>query len=229
MTMLDSPPDTAVLPAAEWRTTPGLVPYPEAIAAMEARVAGIAAHEMPEEVWLVEHPPLYTAGTSADPADLLHADRFPVYPTGRGGQYTYHGPGQRVAYVMLDLGRRGPDLRKYVQGLEEWIIRTIARFGVVGERREGLVGVWVATPLGYDKIAAIGIRVRRWVSFHGIALNVDPDLGHFSGIVPCGVRGAGVTSLRRLGVGAPMAEVDAVLRAEFEALFGPAVTPSGGR
>jgi lipoyl(octanoyl) transferase len=226
MTLLDSPPDTALLPAAEWRIAARLVPYPEAVATMEARVAGIAAHEMPEAVWLVEHPPLYTAGTSADPADLLHADRFPVYPTGRGGQYTYHGPGQRVAYVMLDLGRRGPDLRKYVQGLEEWVIRTIARFGIVGERREGLVGVWVATPLGYDKIAAIGIRVRRWVSFHGIALNVDPDLGHFSGIVPCGVRGAGVTSLRRLGVAAPMAEVDTVLRAEFEALFGPTITPS---
>lgn len=228
-----SSPDPAAPPPplspAEWRRTAGLVPYPEAVAAMEARVAAISGREAAEEVWLVEHPPLYTAGTSADPKDLLSADRFPVYQTGRGGQYTYHGPGQRIAYVMLDLGRRGPDLRRYVNTLEDWIIRTVGRYGITGERREGLVGVWVKTPLGYDKIAAIGIRVRRWVSFHGIALNVDPDLGHFSGIIPCGVRGAGVTSLRRLGVEADMADVDVVLRQEFEALFGPTVTPSAER
>lgn len=228
MSSLD-PAASSPLPPAEWRRTAGLVPYPEAVAAMEARVAAIAGRQAAEEVWLVEHPPLYTAGTSADPADLLTADRFPVYQTGRGGQYTYHGPGQRIAYVMLDLGRRGPDLRRYVNTLEDWIIRTVGRYGIVGERRAGLVGVWVQTPLGYDKIAAIGIRVRRWVSFHGIALNVDPDLGHFSGIVPCGVRGSGVTSLRELGVDTGMAEVDAVLREEFEAQFGPTITPSEGR
>ena len=224
-----TPPEvTSSLPPTEWRIAPGLEPYLEAVAAMEARVAAIAAGGAPEQVWLLEHPPLYTSGSSADPADLLAPDRFPVYPTGRGGQYTYHGPGQRIAYVMLNLGARGPDLRRYVNTLEEWIIRTVGRFGIVGARREGLVGVWVKTPLGYDKIAAIGIRVRRWVSFHGIALNVDPDLDHFTGIVPCGVRGAGVMSLRRLGVDAGMAEVDAVLREEFEALFGPTVTPSAG-
>jgi lipoyl(octanoyl) transferase len=227
-------PSPDVLPSsphtpAEWRVTPGLTGYPEAVAAMEARVAAIAGHSAPEEVWLVEHPPLYTAGTTADPEDLLAPDRFPVHRTGRGGQYTYHGPGQRIAYVMLDLGRRGPDLRRFVRDLEEWIIRTVGRYGVAGERREGLVGVWVKTPLGHDKIAAIGIRVRRWVSFHGIALNVDPDLGHFSGIVPCGVRGAGVTSLRQLGIDAAMPEVDALLREEFEALFGPTVTQSEER
>ena len=218
--------ETRATAAAEWRVARGPVDYPEAVAAMEARVAAIAAGTEAEEVWLVEHPPLYTAGTSADASDLLVSDRFPVYRTGRGGQYTYHGPGQRVAYVMLDLGRRGPDLRKYVRSLEDWIIATLAAFGVAGERRDGLVGVWVATPSGYDKIAAIGIRVRRWVSFHGIAINVDPDLEHFTGIVPCGVRGAGVTSLRALGIDATMAEVDVVLRRAFEAAFGPTVTPS---
>ena len=221
-TMLDAlASETLTMRPAEWRVAARPVGYPEAVTAMEARVAAIAAGTGAEEVWLVEHPPLYTAGTSADASDLLIADRFPVYRTGRGGQYTYHGPGQRVAYVMLDLGRRGPDLRKYVRSLEEWIIRTLAAFGVAGERRDGLVGVWVATPSGCEKIAAIGIRVRRWVSFHGIAINVDPDLEHFAGIVPCGVRGAGVTSLRALGVDATMAEVDAVLRREFEVLFGP--------
>ncbi len=225
-----APPDEAP-PAAPvaWRVAAMPVGYPEAVAAMEARVAAIAAGTEAEEVWLLEHPPLYTAGTSADASDLLAADRFPVYRTGRGGQYTYHGPGQRVAYVMLDLGRRGPDLRKYVRSLEAWIIRSLADFGVVGERRDGLVGVWVATPSGYDKIAAIGIRVRRWVSFHGIAVNVDPDLDHFTGIVPCGVRGAGVTSLRALGIEATMPEVDAVLRRRFEAEFGPTLTPSAAR
>jgi len=210
----------------EWRVASAPVGYPDAVAAMEARVAAIAAGSAAEEVWLLEHPPLYTAGTSADASDLLAADRFPVYRTGRGGQYTYHGPGQRVAYVMLDLSRRGPDLRKYVRSLEQWVITALAEFGVVGDRRDGLVGVWVATPAGYDKIAAIGIRVRRWVSFHGIAVNVDPDLDHFTGIVPCGVRGAGVTSLRALGVDASMAEVNAALRRTFEAEFGPTLTPS---
>lgn len=223
----DAPPiETRATAPAEWRVARGPVDYPEAVAAMEQRVAAIAAGTGAEEVWLVEHPPLYTAGTSADASDLLVSDRFPVHRTGRGGQYTYHGPGQRVAYVMLDLGLRGPDLRKYVQSLEDWIIATLAAFGVRGERRDGLVGVWVVTPAGYDKIAAIGIRVRRWVSFHGIAINVDPDLEHFTGIVPCGVRGAGVTSLRALGVDATMPEVDAVLRRAFEARFGPTVTPS---
>ena len=226
-TLLDLPAtETLAMPPAEWRVAAQPVGYPEAVAAMEARVAAIAVDGAAEQVWLVEHPPLYTAGTSADATDLLSSDRFPVYRTGRGGQYTYHGPGQRVAYVMLDLGRRGPDLRKYVRALEEWIIRTLAAFGVAGERRDGLIGVWVSTPAGYDKVAAIGIRVRRWVSFHGIAINVDPDLEHFSGIVPCGVRGAGVTSLAALGIDATMAEVDAVLRREFEALFGPTLTPS---
>jgi lipoyl(octanoyl) transferase len=220
------PLEARPLPPVAWRVESTPVGYLEAVAAMEARVAAIAAGSEPEAVWLLEHPPLYTAGTSAEASDLLNADRFPVYRTGRGGQYTYHGPGQRVAYVMLDLGRRGPDLRKYVRSLEEWIIRSLSAFGVAGERRDGLVGVWVATPAGYDKIAAIGIRVRRWVSFHGIAVNVDPDLDHFSGIVPCGVRGAGVTSLRALGVDASMPEVDAVLRRAFEAEFGPTLTPS---
>jgi len=223
------PPPPATTGPAEWRAEPGLLAYPDAVAAMEARVAAIRDGTAPEQVWLVEHPPLYTAGTSARPDDLLSAGRFPVYATGRGGQYTYHGPGQRVAYVMLDLGARGPDLRRYVHGLEQWVIDAVGRFGIAGERREGLVGVWVATPRGDEKVAAIGIRVRRWVSFHGIALNVDPDLGHFSGIVPCGIRGAGVTSLRRLGVAASMAEVDAVLRETFEARFGPTVSPSAGR
>lgn len=219
-------PETRPAAAAEWLVTREPVDYPAAVAVMEARVAAIAAGTAAEAVWLLEHPPLYTAGTSADASDLLTGDRFPVYRTGRGGQYTYHGPGQRVAYVMLDLGRRGPDLRKYVRSLEDWIIRSLSGFGVAGERRDGLVGVWVATPSGYDKIAAIGIRVRRWVSFHGIAVNVDPDLEHFTGIVPCGVRGAGVTSLRALGIDAGMPEVDAALRCAFEAEFGPTVTPS---
>lgn len=220
------PAETCPASAVEWLVAREPVGYPEAVEAMESRVAAIATGTGAEAVWLLEHPPLYTAGTSADASDLLNADRFPVFRTGRGGQYTYHGPRQRVAYVMLDLGRRGPDLRKYVRSLEDWIIRSLAEFGVTGERRDGLVGVWVATPSGYDKIAAIGIRVRRWVSFHGIAVNVDPDLDHFTGIVPCGVRGAGVTSLRALGVDVTMPEVDAVLRHSFEAIFGPTVTPS---
>jgi len=214
----------------EWAISDGLVPYPEAVAVMEERAAAIAAGAAPELVWLLEHPPLYTAGTSARPADLLAPDRLPVFRSGRGGRYTYHGPGQRIAYLMLDLNRRGPDLRRYVADLEAWIIGTLARFNVTGEVRPGRVGVWVRRPdkaplqsgePAEEKIAAIGIRVRRWVSFHGISLNVDPDLANFSGIVPCGISGHGVTSLVDLGLPVSMAEVDAALRAEFEARFGP--------
>jgi lipoyl(octanoyl) transferase len=211
---------------AEWRVTAGLTGYDAAVAEMEAAVAAIASGGR-ERVWLVEHPPLYTAGTSARPADLLDPHRFPVHPSGRGGQYTYHGPGQRVAYVMLDLQRRGPDLRAFVATLEEWLIRTVAAFGIEAERRSGRVGLWVRSPdrgpLAEDKIAAIGIRVRRWVSFHGVALNVAPDLTHYDGIVPCGVRDQGMTSLAALGMKASMEEVDDVLRREFERLFGPTI------
>jgi lipoyl(octanoyl) transferase len=207
------------LAPVEWQHTEGLVDYPEAVAFMERRVAEIADHRVRELVWLLEHPPIYTAGTSADPSDLLDA-RFPVFQTGRGGQFTYHGPGQRVAYVMLDLRRRKADVRGFVRNLEDWLIRTLAHFGVTGERREGRVGIWVVRPDGdEDKIAAIGVRVRRWITYHGIALNVAPDLSHFSGIVPCGVRGHGVTSLAALGVLATMADVDAALKKEFEAVF----------
>ncbi len=212
----------------DWAVSARPVGYPQAVAAMDARAAAIAAGAAPELVWLIEHPPLYTSGTSAQPADLIEA-RFPVFASGRGGQFTYHGPGQRVAYAMLDLKRRVPDVRRYVASLEEWIIRTLAAFGVAGERREDRVGVWVARPergVGHeDKIAAIGIRLRHWVSLHGIALNIAPELAHFTGIVPCGVADAryGVTSLVDLGVAATMAEVDAALRHAFEALFGPTV------
>lgn len=203
-----------------WRIDDDPVPYPEAIAEMERLVAGIRAGTEPETVWLLEHPPLYTAGTSARPEDLLDTAALPVFETGRGGQYTYHGPGQRIAYVMLDLGRRGNDLRGYVCDLENWIIATLAHFNVRGERREGRVGVWVAREGGReDKIAAVGVRVRRWVTFHGISLNVDPDLGHYDGIVPCGIREHGVTSLADLGQPAAMAEVDMALRAGFDPLF----------
>jgi lipoyl(octanoyl) transferase len=212
-------------------TSPGLVPYPEAVAAMEARVAAIRAGTAPEALWFVEHPPLYTAGTSAQDTDLLEPQRFPVHRTGRGGQYTYHGPGQRVVYAMLDLQRPraggGADIRRYVHNLEDWMIRTLARFGITGERRSGRVGIWVERPglLGprEDKVGAIGVRVRHWITYHGIALNVAPDLSHFSGIVPCGVAAHGVTSLRDLGVAASMETVDEALRAEFEAVFGQAV------
>ena len=212
-------------PPAEWRPGGGLVAYEAALAAMEARAEAILAGRAPELVWLVEHPPLYTSGTSARPEELIEA-RFPVHATGRGGQFTYHGPGQRVSYLMLDLNRRAPDVRRYVATLEEWIIRTLASFGVQGERREDRVGVWVRRPDkgdGFeDKIATIGIRLRRWVSLHGIALNVAPDLTHYSGILACGVADArfGVTSLHDLGVNANMADVDAALRREFEPLFG---------
>jgi lipoyl(octanoyl) transferase len=208
-----------------WRVSDAPVAYESALAAMEARVAAIAQGREPELVWLLEHPPVYTAGTSARPEDLVEA-RFPVHPVGRGGQFTYHGPGQRVAYVMLDLRRRVPDVRRFVATLEEWLIRTLAGFNVRGERREDRIGVWVARPqrgAGHeDKIAAIGIRLKRWVSLHGIALNVDPDLGHFSGIVPCGVADAryGVTSLVDLGHVVTLPEVDLMLRREFERLFG---------
>jgi lipoyl(octanoyl) transferase len=201
------------------------LPYDEALVAMEARVAALAQGEVRELVWLLEHPPVYTAGTSARAGDLVEA-RFPVYETGRGGQFTYHGPGQRVVYLMLDLKRRAPDVRRYVATLEQWLIRTLAAFNVRGERREDRIGVWVRRPdkgaEHEDKIAAIGIRLKRWVSLHGIALNVDPDLSHFSGIIPCGVADAryGVTSLVDLGHTVTMPEVDMVLRREFEALFG---------
>jgi lipoyl(octanoyl) transferase len=218
-------PPRAGAPATEWRIAEGLTGYDEAVAAMEARASAIADGRALELVWLVEHPALYTAGTSARPEELLSA-RFPVHATGRGGQFAYHGPGQRVAYVMLDLKRREPDVRRFVATLEEWIIRTLAGFNVLGERREDRVGVWVRRPEKgagrEDKVAAIGIRLKRWVSLHGIALNVDCDLSHFSGIVPCGVAEPryGVTSLVDLGLPLTMPEVDAALRREFEPLFG---------
>jgi len=216
--------------AVEWRISSHPVEYLEAVAAMEARAAAIAAGEAPELVWLLEHPPLYTSGTSGKADDLLDR-RFPLFSTGRGGQLTYHGPGQRVAYVMLDLKRRRPDVRAYVAALEEWIIRTLAAFNVRGERREDRVGVWVRRPdkgVGFeDKIAAIGVRLKRWVSFHGIAINVDPDLSHFSAIVPCGVADPryGVTSLVDLGHPLALADVDIALRRSFEEIFG-ATTPA---
>jgi len=209
---------------AEWIISSAPMPYPQALEAMRARASAIAAGEAPEAIWLLEHPPLYTAGTSALPDDLIAA-RFPVYDAGRGGQYTYHGPGQRVAYVMLDLSQRGRDIRCLVQGLEGWIIDTLAAHNITGERREGRVGVWVPRPekgpLREDKIAAIGVRVSKWVSFHGISLNIAPDLTHYDGIVPCGITDQGVTSFEDLGQLVSMAEVDSVLRAAFEARFGP--------
>jgi len=223
-------------PPVAWRIFEGLSPYAPVLAEMEAQVEAIAAGQAHEAVWLLEHPPIYTAGTSAREADLVDA-RFPVHRTGRGGQFTYHGPGQRVAYVMLDLKRRDPDLRAYVAALEAWLIATLARFNIRAGRREDRVGVWVARPdkrpgfLGEpaeDKIAAIGIRVRRWISFHGIALNVEPDLSHFAGIVPCGIASAhhGVTSLADLGHIVSMAEVDGALRAAFEEVFGATISTS---
>ncbi|WP_343713336.1 lipoyl(octanoyl) transferase LipB [Inquilinus sp.] len=213
------PAETAASGGPDWRIDDGAVPYPEALAAMEARVAAIRAGTAPELVWLLEHPPLYTAGTSAHDTDLLTPDRFPVYRTGRGGQYTYHGPGQRVGYVMLDLKRRDPDVRAYVHSLEEWLIRTLARFQVKGERREGRVGIWVERDGIEKKIAAIGVRIRHWVTFHGVALNVDPDLSHFAGIVPCGLAQYGVTSLVDLGLPVAMADVDLALREAWDEVF----------
>ncbi|MFP9137755.1 lipoyl(octanoyl) transferase LipB [Devosia sp. XGJD_8] len=211
----------------QWIISPEPVPYPLALETMRARAAAIAAGEAEEAIWLLEHPPLYTAGTSALAADLL-SDRFPVYDAGRGGQYTYHGPGQRVAYVMLDLTRRGRDIRCLVKGLESWVIDTLAAHNIVGERREGRIGVWVRRPdkgvLREDKIAAIGVRVSKWVTFHGISLNVMPDLGHYDGIVPCGISDQGVTSFEDLGQLASMPEVDSVLRTAFERHFGPTIS-----
>ncbi len=218
-------------PPTEWRLSEGLTGYEYAVAGMESRVAAIADGLAPEGVWLVEHPPIYTAGTSANDSDLRDA-RFPVHRTGRGGQFTYHGPGQRVAYCMLDLKRREQDLRAFVASLEDWIIATLDRFNVKGERREDRVGVWVKRPdkgPGYeDKIAAIGIRIRRWVTFHGISLNVEPDLAHFSGIVPCGIgeEKFGVTSLVDLGLPVTMQDADAALHASFEEVFGPTFSPA---
>jgi lipoyl(octanoyl) transferase len=204
----------------EWRSNDTVVPYETAVEEMERRVAAIRAGTAAELVWLLEHPPLYTAGTSARDDELLDPRRLPVHRTGRGGRYTYHGPGQRIAYVMLDLRRRGQDVRCYIHLLEEWIIRALAHFGVRGERREGRVGIWVARPGGHEeKIAAIGVRVRQWVTYHGVALNLDPELDHYRGIVPCGIAEHGVTSLAELGVAATTAEVDQALRATFPDAF----------
>jgi lipoyl(octanoyl) transferase len=220
----------------EWRVFPGLSPYAETLAAMEARATAIAEGIAPEAIWLLEHPPLYTAGTSAKPADLTDPDRFPVFNVGRGGQYTYHGPGQRVIYVMLDVGKRGRDVRCFVRDLENWVIAALAEFNVTGHIRPGRVGVWVERPekghtadglVREDKIAAIGIKLRRWVSFHGISINVEPDLSHFGGIVPCGIREHGVTSLVDLGLPVTMADLDMALAATFgPAMNGP--TPRCG-
>lgn len=219
----------------EWIVSEGLVPYPDALAAMERRVADIRAGRADEAIWLLEHPPLYTAGTSAKPADLTDPDRFPVYEARRGGQYTYHGPGQRVAYVMLDLSRRGRDVRAFVASIEDWVIATLAEFNVTGERRDGRVGVWVTRPdkaPGPDgqpreeKIAAIGLRVRQWVSFHGLSINVEPDLGHFTGIVPCGIAEHGVTSLVDLGLPVTMADLDAALKRCFVETVGDPAAPA---
>lgn len=209
----------------EWNISHAPIPFPEALATMQARVAAIHAHQADELVWLLEHPPLYTSGTSAKPADLLDSHRFPVYEAGRGGQYTYHGPGQRIAYVMLDLKKRAeaakrePDLRFYVQQLERWIIETLAEFGVKGELREGRIGVWVAHAGTEKKIAALGVRVQRWISFHGIAINLNPDLSHFSGIIPCGISNYGVTSLHELGIPITITQLDESLKRTFAKIF----------
>jgi lipoyl(octanoyl) transferase len=217
-------------PPVRWVIEPGLVPYADALQRMDSLVADIRDGKECETVWLIEHPPLYTAGTSADRGDLLDPGRFPVHDAGRGGEYTYHGPGQRVAYVMLDLKRRREDVRAFVAALEEWIIATLDRFNIKGERREDRVGVWVMRPdrpplpdgsCAEDKIAAIGIRLRKWVSFHGIAINVEPDLSHFDGIVPCGIEGHGVTSLVDLGLPVAMADLDGALKSAFLEVFGP--------
>ncbi|MGP1358189.1 lipoyl(octanoyl) transferase LipB [Roseicyclus sp.] len=224
----------------EWITSDAPVDYAEAVAWMEARADAIARGEAGEAVWLLEHPPLYTAGTSADPADLREPDRFPVHETRRGGQYTYHGPGQRVAYVMLDLNARGRDVRAYVTRLETWVIAALAEFNLRGEVRPDRVGVWIARPdkpplpdgtPREDKIAAIGVRIRRWITFHGISVNVEPDLGHFDGIVPCGIAGHGVTSLVDLGLPVTMDDLDVALKRSFGQVFGEAAgreTPAAG-
>ena len=208
----------------EWRISPEPVPYLTAVAEMEQRARSIRDKDGREMVWLLEHPPLYTAGTSARPSDLLQPNRFPVFQTGRGGQFTYHGPGQRVGYVMLDLNRRGPDVRAFVRNLEQWVIGALEKLGIKAERRAGRIGLWVARPGREDKIAAIGVRLRKWVTYHGVAINLDPDLSHFSGIVPCGVRSGpdlalGVTSLADLGVTATMADLDNALKSAFDRAF----------
>ena len=213
------------LPPVEIKRAAEPVSYPDAVATMENRVAAISSGNAREQLWFLEHPPLYTAGASAKPADLLESDRFPVYPTGRGGQYTYHGPGQRVVYVMLNLRNHGTDVRRFVHDLEAWIMAALATLGVTAERREGRVGLWVVrvqnpAPQREDKIAAIGVRIRKWVSYHGISLNIAPDLSHFSGIIPCGISQHGVTSLQDLGVAATMIDADAALVAAFEKTFG---------
>ncbi len=216
---MSSNPDTPI----EWRISKGLIDYDEAVTAMETRVADIAAGQAPELIWLLEHPPLYTAGTSAKSGDLLSPDRFPVHKTGRGGQYTYHGPGQRVVYVMLDLKRFNGDVRAFVCALEDWVMDTLAQFNIDGGRRDGRIGIWVARPdkgTGHDdKIAALGIRVRKWISYHGLAINLNPNLEHFSGITPCGISGHGVTSLEDLGHPVSMSDLDLALKSVFERRF----------
>jgi len=213
------------LPAIEWRISDHAVAYSDAVSWMEQRITDIRVGSAPETIWLLEHPPLYTAGTSADPSELLDCNRFPVFKTGRGGRYTYHGPGQRVAYAMLDLKNRGGDVRQYVYDLEQWLIETLSEFSINGDRREDRVGIWVrqgAPPnpvCREDKIAAIGVRVRKWVAYHGVSLNVEPDLDHFDGIVPCGIKDHGITSLWDLGVTATMPEVDCALKVSFEKVF----------
>ena len=210
-------------PSLDWAVSAAPVDYPAAVAAMETRVAAIRAGRAQEQVWLLEHPPIYTAGTGANPAELLDAGALPIYATGRGGRYTYHGPGQRIAYVMLDLRRRRRDVRAFVRALEQWVIAALARFGVDGERRPGRVGIWIDRGRGREaKIAAVGVRVRHWITFHGVSINVAPDLGHYAGIVPCGVAAHGVTSLADLGVAASMEELDGALEATFEPVFGAA-------
>ncbi|HVV93789.1 MAG TPA: lipoyl(octanoyl) transferase LipB [Hyphomicrobiales bacterium] len=230
--MVDAPMMLRSGPPPEWRASEGRVPYPAAVAAMEARVAAIRVGEAPELVWLVEHPPLYTAGTGARDADLIDPAALPVFRSGRGGQFTYHGPGQRVVYLMLDLKRRMPDVRAYVEALERWLVAALGAFNVAAVARPApRVGVWVPRPEkgrgAEDKIGAIGVRVRGWVTYHGVSLNVEPDLGHYAGIVPCGISDGGVTSLVDLGRPVTMAEADAALLAAFPAVFGP-VEPAAG-
>lgn len=226
MAARSAPLSATKLPPVDWHISDSPVAYPDAVAVMEQRVADIRAGNAADSVWLLEHPALYTAGTSAQETDLIQPDRFPVYKSGRGGQYTYHGPGQRVGYVMLDLRNRNNDLRCYVHDLEEWIIRALASFNIQGERRTGRVGIWVDRGQGReDKIAAIGVRVRQWVAFHGIAVNLDPDLSHFEGIVPCGIAEHGVTSLADLGLPVTMADLDVALRTAFEEVFGRETVP----